>query len=75
MTVAELIAFLQQQPQDAVVVLSLYQDRADAFMVAGIATEPRQLPLRTSYISDRGAWTRRLYEAVEDGEIVGVLLQ
>ncbi len=46
MTVAELIAFLQQQPQDAIVVQPRQNDFADAFIVFGLCSEPRTVHMR-----------------------------
>ena len=75
MTVAELIAYLQQQPQDAVVVLPSYSDRADVFCVTGLRDEPLSARLRQTYTNAKRPRPFYLYEIDGDGVISGVLLQ
>jgi hypothetical protein len=75
MTVAELIAYLQQRPQDAVVVLPTYNDRADAFSVTGVRDEPLSVRLRQTYTNDVYPRPAVLYEIDGDGDRDGVLIE
>lgn len=75
MTVAELIAYLQQLPQDAVVVLPTHNDRADAFCASGMCCEPRAMQLRQTYTNGAHPRPRALYEIDGEGAVAGVLLE
>lgn len=75
MTVAELIAYLQQQPQDAVVVQSKQSDVSTAFVLFGLCLAPQPVQMRSiqkwhSYPLPLGS-----YEIDSNGDITGVLLE
>jgi hypothetical protein len=74
-TVAELIAYLQLQPQDAVVVQPRQSDVADAFIVFGLCSEPR--PVQMRYVEKWAGYPMPIgsYEIDSSGELSGVLLE
>jgi hypothetical protein len=76
MTVAELIAHLQQQPQDAVVVQSKQSDVSTAFILFSLCSEPQTVQMRSiqkwhGYPMPIGA-----YEIdSNEGDVTGVILE
>ncbi|CAM8662272.1 hypothetical protein MCEMSEM22_02331 [Comamonadaceae bacterium] len=75
MTVAELIAYLLLQPQDAVVVQPRQNDSTDAFIVFGLLSVPRQVQMRAVEKLAGFPLPIRSYEIAPDGDIQGVMLE
>lgn len=75
MTVAELIAFLQLLPQDAVVVQPRQNELADAFVVFGLYSEPRTVQMRSIQKWRGFPLPLESYEIVGDGNVRGVILE
>ncbi|MDR7307958.1 hypothetical protein [Rhodoferax saidenbachensis] len=75
MTVAELIAHLQQQPQDAVVVQPRNNELADAYIVFGLCSKPLPVQMRAVEKLADFPLPIRSYEIAPDGDIQGVILE
>jgi hypothetical protein len=75
MTVAELIAYLQQHPPDAVVVQSKQSDVSTAFILFGLCFEPKTVQMRSIQKWHGYPLPIGSYEIDSDGETSGVLLE
>lgn len=75
MTVSELIAFLQLQPPDAVVVQPRQNELADAFVVFGLCSEPRLVQMRSAQNWEGFPLQIESYEIDSVGEFQGVILE
>ena len=75
MTVAELIAYLQLQPPDAVVVQPRQTDAPSAFIVFELCSEPRTVQMRTADKLAGFPLPILSYEIDSCGELSGVILE
>jgi hypothetical protein len=75
MTVAELIAYLQEQPQDAVVVQSKQSDVSTAFVLFGLCVAPHKVQMRSIQKWHGYPLPIGSYGIDSDGNIIGVFLE
>jgi hypothetical protein len=75
MTVAELIAHLQQLPREAVVVQSKQSDVSTAFILFGLCFEPKPVQMRAMQKWHVYPLPLDRYEIDRDGNVQGVLLE
>lgn len=75
MTVAELIAYLQLQPQNAVVVQPRHNEFADAYIVFGLCSKPLPVQMRAAEKLAGFPLPIQSYEIAPGGNIEGVILE